>query len=95
MAIDPMMDVAIIFSGLNSLLLIALLAVYVRIAIRRRAVQSIGLSFFALLLLGNSLLTVYSYVTMAAFFGTGLLPYLSAISVLEFAGLAIFLKITL
>ena len=92
---DPLMDLAILFSGLNSALLIALLVIYVRIAFRSRAIHSVGLVFFAILLLANSGLTVYSYVTMAPFFGVGALPYLSTISVLEFVGLAILLKITL
>lgn len=91
---DPLMNVAILFSGLNAALLLALLYMYARIAFRSRAVHSVGLVFFALLLLANSLLTVYTYATMAPFFGVGALPYLSAVSVLEFVGLAILLKIT-
>jgi len=92
---DPMMDVAILFSGLNAALLVALLYIYIRIAFRSRAVHSVGLAFFAVLLLANSLLTVYSYLAMAPFFGVEALPYLSTISVLEFVGLAVLLKITI
>jgi hypothetical protein len=92
---DPMMDVAILFSSLNAALLIALLSIYIRIAFRSRAIHSVGLAFFAILLLANSLLTVYSYVMMAPFFGVGALPYLSTISVLEFVGLVVLLKITI
>ena len=89
------MDFAILFSGLNAALLVALLYLYARIAIRSRAAHSFGMMFFALLLLANSLLTAYSYSAMAPFFGTEALPYLSAIAFLEFFGLAILLKITL
>ena len=89
------MNVAIVFSGLNAILLVALLYIYARIALRSRASHSVGLMFFALLLLANSLLTVYSYVAMAPFFGREALPYLSMMSVLEFVGLAVLLKITL
>lgn len=89
------MDVAILFSGLNVALLLALLYFYVRIAIRSRATHSVGLTFFAVLLLAQSVLTVYSYATMAPFFGSEALPYLSTISVLEFVGLAVLVKITL
>jgi len=92
---NPMMEVAIVFSSLNAVLLLVLLFVFAGIAIRSRASHSIGLSFFALLLLANSVLTAYSYVTMAPFFGKEALPYLSTISVLEFVGLAVLLKITL
>jgi len=90
-----MMDVAIVFSALNAALLLVLLYVFLGIAIRSRASHSVGLAFFALLLLANSLLTAYSYATMAPFFGSEALPYLSTVSVLEFVGLAVLLRITL
>jgi len=89
------MDVAIVFSAVNSLLLLVLLYVFAGIAIRSRASHSIGLTFFALLLLANSALTAFSYATMSPFFGHDALPYLSTMSVLEFVGLAVLLKITL
>lgn len=89
------MQVAIVFSALNGVLLVILLFVFAGIAIRSRASHSIGLVFFALLLLANSVLTAYSYATMAPFFGREALPYLSTMSVLEFVGLAVLLKITL
>lgn len=90
-----MMEVAIVFSTLNSALLLVLLFIYARIAVRSRASHSVGLMFFATLLLANSALTAYSYVTMAPFFGNEALPFLSMMSVLEFVGLAVLLKITL
>src|SRR5208283_4227545 len=93
--LDPLMIVAILFSGFNAVLLVALLYFYARIAIRSRAAHSIGMMFFALLLLANSILTASSYAAMAPLFGTEALPYLSAIAVLEFFGLAVLLKITL
>jgi len=90
-----MMEVAIVFSTLNAALLVVLLFVFAGIAFRSRATHSIGLTFFALLLLANSALTAYSYATMAPFFGKEALPWLSTMSVLEFVGLAVLLKITL
>ena len=90
-----MMDVAIVFSAVNSVLLVILLYVFAGIAIRSRASHSVGLTFFALLLLANSVLTAFSYATMSPFFGHDALPYLSTMSVLEFVGLAVLLKITL
>ena len=89
------MDVAILFSGLNAVLLAALLYFYVRIALSSRAAHSIGLAVFAILLLANSALTAFSYASMSPFFGSEALPYLSAISVLEFFALVVLLKITL
>jgi len=88
------MDVAILFSGLNAVLLLALLYFYTQIAVRSKAAHSVGMMFFALLLLANSVLTAFSYASMAPFFGAEALPYLSVISVLEFLGLAVLLKIT-
>lgn len=90
-----MMDAAIVFSVLNAALLLVLLYIFVKIAVRSRASHSIGLTFFTLLLLANSVLTAYSYATMAPFFGKEALPYLSTVSVLEFVGLSVLLKITL
>lgn len=89
------MEFAIVFSGLNACILAALLYFYVRIAVRSRAAHALGMTFFAVLLLATSLVTVYSYSTMSPFFGSEALPYLSAISVLEFLGLVALLKITL
>lgn len=89
------MSVAIIFSTLNAALLLILLYIFARIAIKSHASHSIGLMFFALLLLANSTLTAFSYATMAPFFGADALPFLSTMSVLEFVGLAVLLKITL
>ena len=88
------MDVAILFSGLNAGVLVALLYFYVRIAFRSRAAHSLGMTFFALLLLANSLVTVYSYFAMSPYIGSEALPYLSVISVLEFFGLVVLLKVT-
>lgn len=90
-----MMVIAVVFSLLNASLLVVLLVVFAGIALRSRAAHSVGLTFFALLLLANSLLTAYSYAAMAPFFGRAALPYLSTMSVLEFVGLAVLLKITL
>ena len=92
---ETMMEVAVVFSTLNVLLLLGLLYLYLRIALKSRASHSIGLVFFAILLLANSALTVYSYVAMSPFFKSEALPFLSMISVLEFVGLAVLLKITL
>jgi len=89
------MDVAIVFSALNAAILLALLYFYARIAVRSRAAHSVGMAFFAILLLATSLLTVYSYSAMSPFFGPAALPYLSSMSILEFVGLAALLKITL
>jgi|GEM_PF-2140173 hypothetical protein len=91
-----MLEVTVIFAIINSVLLIALLYIYVRIAIRSKgAVYPVGLSFFAFLLLLKNLLAVFSYTEMWPLFGLDILPYLFAVSVLEFGGLVALLKVTL
>lgn len=89
------MDVAIVFSGLNAAMLLVLLYFYAKIAVRSHAAHSIGMAFFAVLLLATSVLTAYSYAAMSPFFGDAALPYLSAIAIVEFLGLAVLVRITL
>lgn len=50
---------------------------------------------FAALLLLHDGMTVYMYLTMSAFFFSGVMPYVLAATALEFAGLLILLRITL
>jgi hypothetical protein len=90
-----MMGLAVAFSSLNVVVLAGLLYLYGRIIRRSRALYPIGLLIFASLLLLQNLLTAYSYVAMTPFYGESLLPYLLAISVLEFGGLLALTRITL
>jgi hypothetical protein len=89
-----MMDLAVVFAVLNTIVLIALLTIYGRIAVKSRAAHSVGLVIFAVFLLAQNLMTVFAYVTMDQFFGPGALPELSGISALEFVGLLVLAKIT-
>jgi len=88
------MDVALIFSGLNVALLLGLLYVYLRLAVRSRAPLSIGLVIFAFVLMVQNILTVYAYFAMEPLFGAETLPILSATATLQFAGYAILLKLS-
>lgn len=92
---ELMMGAAIIFAFANSVVLIGLIYLYARIAVKTRATYSVGLAVFAGLLLMNNLLTVFAYAAMAPLFGQDALPFLSGIGALEFAGLLILLKLTL
>ena len=83
---ETMMQIAVILSLLNSAVLVFLLALYGRMALKTRAGYSIGLMIFALFLLAQNLATVLSYVTMAPFFGSEALPFLTGISALEVCG---------
>ncbi len=89
------MILTVVLSGVNSILLILLLAVYGKIVIKTKAVHSIGLMVFALLLLAQNLLAVFSYIDMDLYFGSGVVPYLLGISALELASLVVLVIVTL
>jgi hypothetical protein len=89
-----MMDLAIVFSALNSVLLLVLLSLYLRIFLRRRASYSLGLMIFAAFLLVQNLMTAYSYASMTPHFGEGVLPFLFGMSLFEFGGLIALFRIT-
>ena len=80
-----MMDLATIFASLNVLLLAGLLFFYGRILRKSKSIYTVGLVVFALTLLTQNAMTLFAYFTMAPFFEEGVLPYLLAATVLEFA----------
>ncbi len=79
----------------NILVLIGLLSIYTKVYSSSRAQFTLGLIFFASLLLIQNVIAVYSYLTMAPFFTDAIQPYLLAIHIIELAGLIILLKISL
>ena len=89
------MDLAIVLSSLNVIVLVGLLYLYARITWRSKAVYPVGLLIFASLLLLQNLVTAFSFIEMTSFFGEELLPFLLAISVLEFGGLLALTKVTI
>lgn len=90
-----MMDLAIVFSSLNVVVLIALVYIYARIGWRSKALYPVGLVVFASLLLLQNAVTAYSYTEMTPFFGEALLPYLFAVSILEFGGLLALVRVSI
>jgi hypothetical protein len=91
----PLVEVATIFSFLNSALLLGLLYIYVRILVKTRAKYTFGLIIFASLLLVQNLTTMSSYLFMIEFYSWQLYPVLDLIAVFEFAALIALLKVTL
>ena len=89
------MYLAIGLATINSAILAGLIYLYARISVRTRAAYSVGLAFFAGLLLLHNLLTALAYGTMSSLFGPEALPYLSAIGGAELAGLIVLLRITI
>ena len=89
------MDVSAAVSIANILVIIGLLSIYVRVYSSSRAQFTLGLVFFASLLLIQNAIAVYSYISMAPFFTDAIQPYLLAIHIIELAGLSVLLKISL
>ena len=83
-----------VFSGMNVVVLIALIFLYGRMALRSRAVLSFALIVFALFLLVQNVITMYAYDDMAPLFGAETVPYLTAIAASQFVALAVLLRFT-
>jgi hypothetical protein len=79
----------------NVVLLIALLTVYAKVYKSTRAVFTIGLMFFAGMLMLHNIIAVYAYFAMQPLYAVGLLPYFAVIHIAELAGIAALLKVTL
>ena len=79
----------------NVILLIALLTVYAKVYKSTRAVFTIGLMFFAGMLMLHNIIAVYAYLAMQPLYAVGLLPYFAVIHIAELAGIAALLKVTL
>ncbi len=79
----------------NVVLLIVLLTVYAKVYKSTRAVFTIGLMFFAGMLMLHNIIAVYAYFAMQPLYAVGLLPYFAVIHIAELAGIAALLKVTL
>ena len=79
----------------NVVLLIALLTVYAKVYKSTRAVFTIGLMFFAGMLMLHNIIAVYAYFAMQPLYAVGLLPYFAVIHIAELAGIGALLKVTL
>jgi hypothetical protein len=79
----------------NVALLIAFLTIYARIYKSTRAVFTVGLMFFASMLILHNIIAVYAYFTMEPLYAATLLPYFLVVHLAELAGIAVLLKVTL
>ena len=89
------MDVSAGISLSNVAILGALLFIYARIYSSSKAIFTVGLMFFAGMLMLHNLIAVYAYFAMAPLYNEALLPYFVAIHAAELAGLAVLLKVTI
>lgn len=89
------MEINVIVSMATIIISGILLYLYSKIYSKLKASFTIGLMFFASMIILQNLIVVYAYFSMAPLYGEGLLPYLLLIHVAELAGVASLLKITL
>jgi hypothetical protein len=92
---DTLVSVAVGFSALNVMLIVGLLYMYGRMAIRTHAGYTIGLMIFSGLLLAQNSLMVYICGFLTDLYAWQLYPFLAGLAVLEFAGLLALVKVTL
>jgi hypothetical protein len=92
---NSLMEVSAGVGIINVVLLIALLTVYAKVYKNTRAVFTIGLMFFAGMLMLHNIIAVYAYFAMQPLYAIGLLPYFAVIHIAELAGIAALLKVTL
>ncbi len=90
-----LMELSMYTAAVDALLLVVLLALYLRVYRDTHAQFSLGLSIFSLLLLGQNLLAVYSFLTMASFIRDEFLPYLFTINLAEAFGTLVLLRTTI
>ena len=92
---NNLMGISAALSLTNVALLVALLVLYARIYKSSKAIFTLGLMFFASMLLLHNAIAVYAYFSMAPLYNEALLPYFVAVHVAELAGIATLLKITI
>jgi hypothetical protein len=80
---------------INVALLVALLAIYLRVYKNTKAVFTVGLMFFAGMLMFHNIIAVYAYFAMEPLYALELLPYFVVVHITELAGIAVLLKVSL
>ena len=89
-----LMDVSMYSAAISAVLLFGLIITYARMYKDTRAQFSLGLMIFALVLLVQNALAVYSFFTMSSLFGDPLPTYLLGINIAEVLGIAVLFRTT-
>jgi hypothetical protein len=89
-----LMDISAAVSLINIGLLAMLLAIYGRLYQNTKAVFTLGLMFFAAMLVLHNSIALYGYFAMAPLYSDALLPYLVGVHIAELAGISALLKVT-
>ncbi|HEY6537076.1 MAG TPA: hypothetical protein VIY08_14975 [Candidatus Nitrosocosmicus sp.] len=84
-----------IISLVNIALLASLLIVYTKIYRISKAVYTLGLMFFSIMMMIQNIISAYAYFAMYQLYSPQLYPYMLGIDVAELIGISILLKITL
>jgi hypothetical protein len=79
----------------NVALLVSLFTIYAKLYKNTKASFTIGLMFFAGMLMLHNIIAVYSYFTMGSLYSMVLLPFFVVIHLAELTGIAVLLKVTL
>jgi len=90
-----LMNASTLVSVLNVAVLLILLVIYVKTYVKSKAVFTIGLMFFTVMLMLHNLIAVYAYLAMAPLYPDELLPYFVAIHIAELVGIVALLRITI
>ncbi len=91
---DPLIQLTAVISLINIAILAVLLLVYARIYKSSKAVFTLGLIFFSIMMVSQNIIAVYAYFAMAQLYSPELYPYILGIHFTELVGLAVLLKIT-
>ena len=89
------MQLTAVISLANIAVLIALLVTYAKIYKTSKAVFTLGLIFFSVMMMLQNIIAVYAYFAMAPLYSSELHPYFLGIHITELVGISILLKITL
>ena len=89
------MQLTAVISLGNIAILAALLIVYTKIYRISKAVYTLGLMFFSIMMMIQNIIGTYAYFTMSQLYSPQLYPYILGIDIAELVGITILLKITL
>lgn len=90
-----LMNLSSMISIANVGVLSVLLIIYTKVYTKSRSVFTIGLMFFAAMLMLHNIIAVYTYFAMTPLYPDELLPYFVAIHIAELGGIVSLLKVTL
>ncbi len=89
-----LMDLSMYTAAISAILLLILTLVYLKVYKDTHAEFSLGLAVFALILVAQNIVAVYSFLTMASYIADGFLPFLLTINLAEALGAAVLLRTT-